>query len=74
MRNICFLNTYYLYGYLSVNIEGAARWHLLESLRANPEFFGGAIGFGIGHSLRGLIPKLPAKAAPPKDLGFFVAC
>jgi hypothetical protein len=52
----------------------SARWHLLESLEANPEFFGGAIGFGIGHSSRGLIPKLPAKAAPPKDLGFFVAC
>lgn len=27
---------------------------------------------GIGHSpKRGLIPRMPAKAAPPKDLGFF---
>ena len=48
-------------------------WQPLESLNANPEFFGGATGFRIGHSLRGLIPKLPAKAAPPKDLGFFYA-
>ena len=48
-------------------------WQPLEHLRANPEFFGGATGFEIGRSLRGLIPRLPAKAAPPKDLGFFYA-
>jgi hypothetical protein len=58
------------------NMALSARWHLLESLwQDTPNFSVVRQMLGIGHFLlRGLIPRMPAKAAPPKDLGFFVAC
>ena len=61
---------------LVIVFQLSAGWHLLESLidNHNPEFFGVRqylewVIFGC--LFRGLIPSVPAKAAPPKSLGFF---